>query len=58
VLRVPPEVEIAGLDTIEYSPDIYLPESASPGEMIVEPDGTIVPADSVIVPEARELVRS
>ncbi len=26
LLRVPPEVEIAGLDTAEYEPDIYLPE--------------------------------
>ena len=29
LLRVPPEVEIAGLDTVEYAPDIYLPEVAA-----------------------------
>ncbi len=28
LLRVPPAVEIAGLDTVEYAPDIYLPEIA------------------------------
>ena len=42
ILRVPPEVELMGLDTAEYEPDLYLPEVASAGEMIVEPDGTHV----------------
>jgi Amt family ammonium transporter len=58
VLRVPPEVEIAGLDSIEYAPDIYLPESEARPEMLVEPDGTLVPADSVIIPEALERLRA
>ena len=58
LLRVPPEVELAGLDSIEYAPDIYLPESAKSPEMVVEPDGTRVPADAVLVPEALERIRS
>ena len=28
ILRVPPEVELMGLDTAEYEPDMYLPEVA------------------------------
>src|ERR671922_139091 len=40
ILRVPPEVEIDGLDVAEYEPNLYLPEVATPGEVIVEPDGT------------------
>ena len=56
LLRVPPEVEIAGLDTAEYEPDIYLPEVGREPELLVEPDGTLVDARAVIVEEARELV--
>src|ERR687895_1119581 len=39
VLRVPPEVELAGLDVAEYSEDLYMPDHAKAPEMIVEPDG-------------------
>ena len=49
VLRVPPEVEIAGLDTVEYQPGIYLPEVGVVPEMLVEPDGTLIPADELIL---------
>jgi ammonium transporter, Amt family len=56
VLRVPPEVEIAGLDTIEYVPDIYFPEIPHRPEILVEPDGTHVEADELILGEARERV--
>jgi ammonium transporter, Amt family len=42
LLRVPPEVELEGLDPVEYAPDLYLPEVARAGEMLVEPDGTTV----------------
>ena len=28
MLRVPPEVELMGLDVAEYEADLYLPESA------------------------------
>src|ERR687884_182289 len=44
ILRVPPEVELMGLDVAEYEPNMYLPEVATPGELIVEPDGTQVPS--------------
>jgi Amt family ammonium transporter len=54
VLRVPPEVELAGLDTIEYAPDIYFPEVPHAPAILVEPDGSHVEADPVILGEARE----
>jgi hypothetical protein len=56
LLRVPPEVEIAGLDTVEYLPDIYLPEVGRRPAELVEPDGTHVVADPLILEEAQELV--
>jgi len=56
VLRVPPEVELAGLDTIEYAPDIYFPEVPHAPEILVEEDGSHVPADALILGEARERV--
>jgi ammonium transporter, Amt family len=55
ILRVPPEVEIMGLDVAEYEPNLYLPEVASPGEVIVEPDGTIVPAQPVLTAARDEM---
>jgi hypothetical protein len=51
LLRVPVEVEIEGLDLAEYETDFY-PEHARAPEEIVEPDGTLIPAD-VLLP--REL---
>ena len=56
LLRVPPEVELAGLDTIEYAPDIYFPEIPHRPEIVVEEDGTHVEADALILEEARERV--
>jgi len=56
ILRVPPEVELMGLDVAEYDPLIYLPEVASPGEVVVEPDGTIVPSEPVIRTARDEVV--
>jgi ammonia channel protein AmtB len=56
ILRVPPEVELMGLDVAEYEPDVYLPEVASPGEIIVEPDGTIVPSEAVLRQARDEVV--
>jgi Amt family ammonium transporter len=55
LLRVPPEVEVAGLDTVEYVPDIYLPEIPVRPAALVEPDGTVVDADPLIAAELAEL---
>ena len=38
---------MAGLDTVEYAPDIYLPEVQRRPESLVEPDGTVVDAEPV-----------
>jgi ammonium transporter, Amt family len=58
LLRVPPEVEIAGLDTVEYVPDIYLPEIPVRPAALVEPDGTVIEADPLILEEYYELTRN
>jgi ammonia channel protein AmtB len=55
LLRVPPEVEIAGIDTVEYTPDIYQPEHAYAPDLVIEPDGRRVPADELVMREALEL---
>ncbi len=47
LLRVPPEVEIEGLDRAEYEADFF-PEFGAVDEAIVEPDGTVVPAGPVL----------
>ena len=41
LLRVPPAVEIEGLDVVEYGTLVY-PEMGVVKEQIVEPDGTLV----------------
>ena len=57
LLRVPPEVELDGLDVGEYLEDLYLPENAKLGEKLIEPDGTLTDSDAVLEDAARELVR-
>src|ERR671925_460976 len=57
ILRVPPEVELMGLDVAEYEPNLYLPEVAAAEEQIVEPDGTPVTAVTVLT-TARDEVKS
>ncbi len=47
LLRVPPEVEIAGLDIAEFDTDFF-PEFGREGETIIEPDGSVVPAGPVL----------
>ena len=47
LLRVPVEVELEGLDMAEYETDFY-PEHARAPEEIVEPDGTLVPAELLL----------
>ena len=56
LLRVPPEVEMEGLDVSEYDQDLYMPEVASSGEMVVEPDGTLVPSGGVLRTARDEVV--
>jgi Amt family ammonium transporter len=48
LLRVPPEVEIEGLDLAEYETDFY-PEHGRVRERIVEPDGTFVESEAVLL---------
>jgi ammonium transporter, Amt family len=57
LLRVPAEVELEGLDPSEYDEELYLPETATVGEKIVEPDGTVVHAQPVLVEADRDVVR-
>src|SRR3954447_19982067 len=47
LLRVPPEVELDGLDVAEYEPDIHVPEFAHAEDLMIDPDGTRVPADVI-----------
>ena len=56
ILRVPPEVELMGLDVAEYEPNLYLPEVAVAPEQIVEPDGTTVDAAMVLRTARDEVV--
>jgi ammonium transporter, Amt family len=57
ILRVPPEVELMGLDVAEYEPNLYLPEVAVEEEMLVDPDGTPVLATTVLTTARDEVVR-
>jgi ammonia channel protein AmtB len=56
LLRIPPELELEGLDVAEYDENLYFPEVSSPGEMIFEPDGQLVPAESVLRSARDEVV--
>ena len=57
LLRVPPEVEIEGLDVAEFGGDFY-PDFAAAEEVIVEADGSVVPAGPVLAKAANQLIRS
>jgi ammonium transporter, Amt family len=57
LLRVPPEVELEGLDQAEFQADFY-PQFEQPPEVIVEPDGTEVPSAPILLEGYRELVTS
>jgi ammonia channel protein AmtB len=56
LLRVPPEVEIEGLDLAEYETDFY-PEHGRVTERIVEPDGTLVESERVLLGDWEETRR-
>ncbi len=58
ILRVPPEVEVDGLDAAEYRPDIHVPEFEKAEDLVIEPDGSRTSADSVQAEAARDLVRT
>jgi ammonia channel protein AmtB len=55
LLRVPPEVELEGLDMAEFQADFY-PEFDRPIEVIVLPDGTEVASAPVLLEGYRELM--
>jgi len=57
LLRVPPEVELEGLDVAEYHEDLFMPEHAKVGETVIEPSGAIVPAEPVLLESDMEVVR-
>ena len=57
LLRVPPEVEIEGLDLAEFGTDFY-PEFAATPEVIVLPDGSAVPAGPVLREALDDAIRS
>ena len=48
LMRVPPEVELEGLDMAEFQTDFY-PEFGRPTELIVLPDGTEVPSEPILL---------
>ena len=48
LMRVPPEVELEGLDMAEFQTDFY-PEFGRATEVIVHPDGTEVPAEPILL---------
>jgi hypothetical protein len=47
-MRVPPEVELEGLDMAEFQTDFY-PEFDRPAEVIVLPDGSEVPSEPILL---------
>jgi hypothetical protein len=59
LLRVPPEVEVDGLDQAEYRADIHAPEFEHAEDLVIEPDGvTRVPAAKVQAEAVKDLVRT
>jgi ammonia channel protein AmtB len=58
LLRVPPEIELDGLDAAEYRPDIHMPEHAHAEDLVIEPDGTRSPAEKVQADAFRDVIRA
>jgi Amt family ammonium transporter len=58
LLRVPPEVELDGLDVAEYEADIHVPEFAKAEDLMIEPDGTRRSSEQIQAEAAKDLVRS
>jgi ammonia channel protein AmtB len=55
ILRVPPIVELEGLDMAEYETDFY-PEHARAPEKLLDPDGTPVLSEPILAQELRDLL--
>ncbi len=56
LLRVPPEVELAGLDRAEFEEDFY-PEFAHDTEVVVLEDGSVRDAQEVLAEAMEDVVR-
>ena len=56
LLRVPPEVELEGMDIAEFEIDYY-PEYQRVDEVIVEPDGQFVPAREILLDSYNQVKR-
>ena len=56
LLRVPPEVELEGLDIAEFERDYY-PEHQRVDEVIVQPDGTFVTARETLLDDYKQVKR-
>jgi ammonia channel protein AmtB len=54
LMRVPPEVELEGLDMAEFQTDFY-PEFQKPPELIVLPDGTEVESEPILLEGYRQV---
>jgi Amt family ammonium transporter len=57
LLRVPPEVELEGLDMAEFQADFY-PEFERPAEVLIQPDGTEVASAPVLLEGYQELMQN
>jgi len=57
LLRVPPEVEVDGIDSAMYESDIHVPEFEWGEDLVIEPDGVRVPAGPLQTEIERELAR-
>src|SRR6187200_249560 len=55
LMRVPPEVELEGLDMAEFQTDFY-PEFARPPEVIIDADGVEVVAAPILLEGYADLV--
>jgi hypothetical protein len=54
LMRVPPEVELEGLDMAEFQTDFY-PEFDRPQEVVVLPDGTEVASEPILLEAYRQV---
>ena len=54
LMRVPPEVELEGLDMAEFQTDFY-PEFDRSPELVVLPDGTEVPSEPILLESYHEV---